>query len=188
MHLRSIGRPILLAAGPLATQRVFIESLHAFPRLASVLRPKQSLRRSPGIPDARFAGVSRSQPEDMVHHEALLPFGHFWKGRWGLSFFPGLAEIRGSEDSGTKVAGARRREQRSPISRSEHEMVHDVTEKHRLSQLPGSTGAVAAQEERTLAGADEQGHRALSRLERVRCGRDGSPSHCWHNGPPCGQN
>src|SRR5881409_1546922 len=167
MHLRPIGRPILLAAGPLATQRVFAESLHALPRLASIFGAKQALRRGSRIPDVMLLGMSRSQPADMVHYEALLPFEHFWKGRWGLSFFPGLAEIRGSEDSGTKVAGARRREQRSPISRVKHEMVHDVTEKHRLSHLPGSTGAVAAQEERTLAGADEQGHRALSRLERV---------------------
>src|SRR5207249_5173398 len=188
MHLRPIGRPILLAAGPLATQRVFVESLHTVPRLASISGAKQALRRGSRIPDVVLLGMSRSQPEDMVHHEAFLPFGHFWKGRWGLRLFPGLAEICGPEDRGTKVAGARRREQGSPISRVEHEMVHDVAQKHRLCQLPGSTGAVAAQEERTLAGADEQGHRALSRFERVRCRRDGSPAYCWHNGPPCGQN
>src|SRR5436309_2846474 len=168
MHLRPIGRPVLVAAGPLATQRVFVESLHAVPGLASIFGAKQALRRSSRIPDVLLLVMSRSQPEDMVHHEAFLAFWHFWKGRWGLSFFPGLAEIRGSEDSGTKVAGACRREQRSPISRIEHEMVHDVTEKHRLSQLPGSTGAVAAQEERTLAGADQQRDRASGRFGRGR--------------------
>src|SRR5207249_7784261 len=186
MHLRPIGRPVLVAAGPLATQRVFVESLHAVPGLASIFGAKQALRRSSRIPDVGLLGMSRSEPEDMVHHEAFLPFRHFWKSRWGLSLFPGLSEIRGPEDSGTKVAGACRREQRSPISRVEHEMVHDVAEKHRLCQLPGSTGSVAAQAERTLAGADEQGHRALSGLERVRCRRDESPAYCWHNGPPYG--
>src|SRR5207249_4999020 len=168
MHLRPVGRPILLAAGPLATQRVLVESLHALPCLASIFGAKQALRRGSRIPDVVLLGMSRSQPEDMVHHEAFLPFGHFWKGRWGLSLFPGLAEICGPEDSGTKVAGARRREQRSPISRVEHEMVHDVAEKHRLCQLPSSTGAVAAQEERTLAGADQQRDRASGRFGRGR--------------------
>src|SRR5207248_1462423 len=149
---------------------------------------KQALRRGSCVPDVVLLRMSRSQPEDMVHHEAFLPFGHFWKGRWGLSLFPGFAEIGGPEDSGTKVTGARRREQRSPISRVEHEMVHNVAEKDRLCRLPGSTRAIAAHDKGALAGADEQSHRALCRLERGHCRLYGSPAYCWHNGPPCGQN
>src|SRR5712691_916914 len=98
MHLRAIGRAVLLAACPLLAHGMFVEPLHAFPRLASVLRPKQPLRRSAGIADVRFAGVSWSQPEDMVHDEAFLPFGNLRERRGNLRFLPALPEIGGSKD------------------------------------------------------------------------------------------
>src|SRR5436309_4791038 len=150
MHLRAVRCAVLLAAGPLATQRVVVEARYACPGGAAILGAKQPLRRRACIPHALLAHMSRSQPEDMIDHEAFLPLRNLGERRRRRSFLPALAEIGGPEDSGTKVAGARRREQRLPISRVEHEMVHDVAEKDRCRQLPGSAGPIASQEKGAL--------------------------------------
>src|SRR5437879_7755479 len=132
MHLGAIGRAVLLAASPLLAHGMFVEPLHAFPRVPSVPRPKQALRRRSRIPDVRFAPMSRRQPEDMVHDKALLPFGNFWKCRRRLSFFPGLAEVGRSKDGRSQVARARGREQRASVAWVQHEMMDDVPEEHWL--------------------------------------------------------
>src|SRR2546422_1858606 len=112
--------------------------------------------------------MSRSQPDDMIDYETFLPLRNLGERRRRLSFLPALAEIGGPEDSGTKVAGARRREQRSPISRVEHEMVHDVAEELRPGQFPGTPRAVALQDERPLSAYLEIVRAAVPRPHRDR--------------------
>jgi len=58
------------------------------------------------------------------------------------------------------MARARRRKERSVVTRIQHQMVHDVAEEYRVAELPRSTRAVAAEDEGPLARAYENRHRA----------------------------
>src|SRR5262249_36293829 len=75
VHLRSIRRAVLLAAGPRLTHRMIVKSGDRFPGVPTVFRAEQTLRRCASVPDLRLARVARREPENVIHHASLLPFG-----------------------------------------------------------------------------------------------------------------
>ena len=116
--------------------------------------------------------MSRREPEHVIDDAPLLSLGDFEKSRRFLRLFPGLAEIGGTKDGRTQMAGTAGYEHRESVSRIHDQMVHDVAEQDRRGQFPGPAGPIAAQEKGALARADEQCDSACGGLEsglRVRC-------------------
>ncbi len=100
-------------------------------------------------------GVSQKR---VIDHAALLALRRLGEsGRLG-GFLPGAAEIRGAKHGRTEVAGLRRRQQRAPVARVEHEMIDDVAEKVRSVGAPGFSLLVAVKHPRALARGDEHQH------------------------------
>ena len=94
----------------------------------------------------------------MIHRAPLSAFGHLGERRWPGGFFPGAAEIGGTKNGGTEVTGFRRRQQRAPIARVEHQMIEDVTEKVRSVAAPRLARRVAVKQPCALARGDEYQH------------------------------
>jgi len=58
------------------------------------------------------------------------------------------------------MAGLRRRQQRAPVARVEHEVIDDVTEKVRSVDAPRVSFRVAVKQPRAFARGDEHQHPA----------------------------
>jgi hypothetical protein len=69
------------------------------------------------------------------------------------------------------VTGLRRRQQRAPVARIEHEVIDDLAEKVRSVDAPGFSLLVAVKQPRALARGDQHHHPARS--ARGRLGTDG---------------
>jgi len=110
-----------------------------------------------------FPKVPEGQKGRVVDHVLLAhwPSGTFGKAGGVFVSFQVLPRSVERKDRRSQVAGAGRHEHRPAISRIQHQMMHDVTEEHWGSQLPSPVRSVAAQDERTLACADQQRHRAV---------------------------
>jgi hypothetical protein len=79
------------------------------------------------------------------------------------------------------VTGFRRRQQRAPVARIEHQMIDDLTEKVRSVNAPGFSRCIAMQQPRAFARGNEHQHptrRASARGSLCACG--------WHFLSSCG--
>jgi len=156
MQLGAVGRAVLVTAAPGLALRMRIESGHAVPRDAAILRPEEALRRRPRIPDAALRRVAGGQPERVVDDAPAA--GR--EGRRLRGLFPVLAAIDGAEDRRAEMPGARRGQQRLAIARVEPRVMHDVSQEMRAGELPRAARRVACQRPQALAGGDQQAHAA----------------------------
>jgi hypothetical protein len=167
MQFRSIRRAVLHAAHPAAVLRIIVDAGKRRPVDAPVLGTEQPLRRGAGIPDIRFVGMARRQPEGVIDGTSAAAVGDRSKSRRLGGFLPGSPEIRRAEDGRSEMAGLCRREQGSAIARIKQQMIDDVTQKMRPVGSPGLARAIAVIKPRPLARRDhEQG---LARTVGFRC-------------------
>ena len=127
---------------------------------AAVLGAEESLRRGAGVPDVRLARVARREPERVIDRAAFLAVRRLRERGRPRGFLPGAPEIGGAENGRTEVPGLRRRQQRSPVARVEHEMADDVAEKVRAVDPPGLSCRIAVIQPRAFARGDEDQHPA----------------------------
>ena len=166
MHLRSVGRAILRAAHPLAKFRIIVNNGERSPGDAAVVGAEQALRRCAGVPDIWLVGMRRRQPEGVIDDAPFHSIGGFDEGRGKHGFLPVAAEIGGTKNGGPQVTGFCRCQQRSPVTRVEHQMINDVTEKVWSVSSPGLARRVAVIQPRALASGDEYNHTARNVAER----------------------
>src|SRR5436190_19262448 len=95
------------------------------------------------------------EPEHVAHRFASLSRGGLRERGWRGGFLPRSAEVLGPEDGGPQMSRAHRREQRAPVARVEHGVIDDVAEEMRPLHRPFAAPAVGLEQEKTLAGADE---------------------------------
>ena len=160
MQLRPVRRAVLHRAHPLAVLRVVVDRGERLPGEAAVLGAEQALRRGAGVPDTRLGGVARGQPEGVIDGAAVLGLGEGGRPR---RLLPVATEIVGAEHRRPEVAGLRRRQQRAPVARVEHEMADDVAEEVRPVGPPCPSRGIAVIEPGALARGDQQDDRARLR-------------------------
>src|SRR5262245_19837177 len=108
MHLRTVRRAVAKPAGPGRPHRMIVESGYRFPGVSAVFRTEQTLRRRARVPDARLASVPRGEPEDVIDHTPLLPFGRLGERGRLRRLFPRLPEIPRAEYGRPQMARLRR--------------------------------------------------------------------------------
>ncbi len=135
MHQLAVRRT-LRSRRPLRAHRVIVESCNRRPTDAGVLRPKQTRRRRPGIPDARLTCMPGRQPEYAFNSARGLALFTLPKRRRLRRLLPLTTSISRSEYSRTEVSGLRRHQHDVRCARVLHDVMNDVAEKLRARQLP----------------------------------------------------
>jgi hypothetical protein len=156
----AVRRRFLQPAHPRRAHRIRVEAVDTLPGVAAVRRTEEALRRRAGVPHARLGCVSRRQPEDVRDDEAGLAGGRLRERRRTGRLLPGAPAIGGAEHRRTEMPGARGDEERPPVARIEHRVVHDVAEEVRRREPPGPPAGVGREDEQALARADEDAGRA----------------------------
>ncbi len=152
VELRAIRRAVLVAAAPGLALRMLVEAVDAHPGRAAVGRAEESLRRRARVPHARLRRVARRQPERVVDAARAARLER--RRRGGL--LPRPAAIGGAEHRRAEVARARGDEERLPVARILHRVMHDAAEKMRTGKLPRAPRGIARERPEALAGRDQQ--------------------------------
>ena len=155
VQLRSVWRPILLAAHPHPVPGVVMKPGQRLPGDASVFGAKHPLRRRSRVPSVRLVGVARCEPEGVVDDATLLALRRLGESRRPRCFFPSAAKVRRAKDGGTEMSRRRGRQKRLSIPRVEHQVVDDVTEKVRPVRPPRPASCIAMEQPRTLSRRDQ---------------------------------
>ncbi len=152
MQLRPVRRAVLVPAAPGLALRVLVEPVDPGPGGAAILRAKQTLRRRPGVPHARFACVTGSEPEAVVDGAPTSRM----KGRRAHRLLPGSTAINRAKYRRPQMAGAHRCEKCLAIARVEDRVMHDVSEELGTREFPRSPRSIAFDGPQTLARRDQQ--------------------------------
>ncbi len=195
MQLRAVGRAVLIAAAPRLPVLVLVESVDTGPGRATIRGAKQALRRRARVPHAGLGRVPGREPERMVDRAATAGLECRRRGR----LLPRAPAVGRAEYRRPEMAGARGREDRPPVARIGHRVMHDVTEESRAGELPRSARGVTGERPQAFASGDQQRRPARGGAGRLlrRCHgssyrRNATPSAGFRQahepeGPPRGR-
>src|SRR5690606_35840762 len=164
MQLGTIGGAVLVATAPEEKLGVTVNPPDFLPVIAAIIAAEQSLRRGSCVPDIRRGGMSRRQPEHMVHAALALLCSHFGKSRWFCRLFPGLAGILGYKNRRAKMATADRHQAPSRMTGIGYVMTDNCSQMPGSLNMPGIAAAFTTESPGALAGTNQKGF--LAHLQR----------------------